>query len=33
MAARYLADDVVVEVAQDTWIVLPWERESQNACP
>jgi xanthine phosphoribosyltransferase len=26
-AGRALADDVLMEVSQDTWIVLPWERE------
>ena len=25
-AGRALADDVLAEVSQDTWIVLPWER-------
>ena len=26
-AGRALADDVLIEVSQDTWIVLPWEKE------
>jgi xanthine phosphoribosyltransferase len=26
-AGRALADDVTAEVTQDTWIVLPWERD------
>jgi xanthine phosphoribosyltransferase len=26
-AGRGLADDVLTEVSQDTWIVLPWERD------
>ena len=27
---RGLADDVVMEVAQDTWIVLPWEQKREG---
>jgi xanthine phosphoribosyltransferase len=26
-AGRGLADDVLTEVSQDTWIILPWERD------
>jgi xanthine phosphoribosyltransferase len=26
-AGRCLADDVLTEVSQDTWIILPWERD------
>ena len=26
-AGRALADDVLLEVSQDTWIILPWENE------